>query len=166
MATRDMNGITFTSAFLLAGFLSHAALAVPPGWPTESPGEERPEGLFTLSEEVVTPHTAWAKPYAQKSPSILFIVPRWSAREVVELAQRLSMKYEAVMVSGHSYASQGGVTDESPRIWPAAERPAKTATRLTDALAKPWDVIVVGNVCFTMGAGLASESIHLERGGV
>jgi hypothetical protein len=85
-----------------AVFLSRGALAVPLGWPAESPGEERPEGMFTISEEVVTPHTAWAKPYGQKAPSILFIVPRWGAREVVELAQRMSMNYSVVMVGARN----------------------------------------------------------------
>jgi len=61
---------------------------------------------YTLSEEVVTPHIKWARPYAGGALKLLSIAPRWRHRWTVELAQRLSMDYEAVMFK--HYTSMGG----------------------------------------------------------
>jgi len=41
-----------------------------------------------LSQEVVTPHTPWATPYAGKELDIVVIAPRWTQRATVELQQR------------------------------------------------------------------------------
>ena len=91
------------------------------------PDTVRSEGMFTVSERVVTPHTAWAKPYAGKAPRVLFIVPRWKAREVVEIAQRLTMDYAVVMTD--SSAEYSGAKDEDAvLVWagefPPARRPS------------------------------------------
>ncbi|MCC6581803.1 MAG: hypothetical protein IT440_15330 [Phycisphaeraceae bacterium] len=111
-------------------------------------GTEVSPGMFAVREDVVTPHTAWARPWAQPEPSILFIVPRWGAREIVELAQRMSMKYDVVMVGAQKeYTS---AKDDNAGLGYAGERPAQLTQRLTDALAKPHGVIVVGNVMLSI----------------
>ncbi len=51
-----------------------------------------------LSFRVVTPHTAWAKPWVSGSLKILTIAPAASSREVLELAQRLDAEIVCVPV--------------------------------------------------------------------
>ena len=46
------------------------------------------------SREVVTPHIAWANPYASGKLRVLFIGHRYRMREVIEFAQRLEMDYD------------------------------------------------------------------------
>ena len=67
-------------------------------YPPDSPGERRGAGMFDVSAAVVTPHSSpWAKPLPGKRLRVLFIVPRWNARQVVEVAQRLDMDYRVLM---------------------------------------------------------------------
>lgn len=114
------------------------------GWPTESPGEERPEGMFKVATDVLTPHTKWAKPYALGVVKVLFIIPRWSGREVVELAQRMDLQFEVAMVGTPGALSSAKEKDE--RLSYAAERPSQVLKRLYALLARNYDLIVVGNV--------------------
>lgn len=117
------------------------------GWPKESPGEERPEGMFKVATDVVTPHTKWAKPYALGPVKALFIIPRWSGREVVELAQRMDLQFEVAMVGTPEALSSAKDKDE--RLSYAAERPSQVLKRLYLLLNRNYDVIVVGNVVAT-----------------
>jgi len=120
------------------------SLAGIPGWPDEAPGEERREGLFDVAPDVVTPHTPWAKPYALGKVRALFIIPRWAGREVVELAQRLSLEYQVAPVE--TPAALSSAPEEGGRLAYAVERPSQVRQRLRDKLRQPCDVIVVGNV--------------------
>ena len=49
-----------------------------------------------MTDQVVTPHIAWAKPLDRGPVRTLVVAPRWMQRETVELAQRLDMRYETV----------------------------------------------------------------------
>ena len=49
--------------------------------------------FFKLSEEVVTPHISWAKPY-KKRVKVLFITLKTKGREIIELSQRMDLDYE------------------------------------------------------------------------
>ncbi|MFA7373749.1 MAG: hypothetical protein WC074_09380, partial [bacterium] len=104
-----------------------SALAIE-GWPGEAPGEERHKGMFSVTEEVVTPHIPWAKPLKGKKVKALFIVPRWGSREVVELSQRMSLQYDVVMLAGLGKIS--GLKDSSEYLGYSAERPGKTLQRI------------------------------------
>lgn len=141
----NLSSLVFLFLFFMAGILilSKETSAVE-GWPVESPGEERPEGMFNVSEEVVTPHITWAKPYYRGPIDVLFIIPRWTGREVVEIAQRLDIHYEVVMLEGRETLSF--VKDDAVRLSYGAERPKQTIKRLQDKLAKDYDVIVLGNI--------------------
>ena len=61
------------------------------------------------SEEVVTPHIAWARPLAGGPVRALIINDLLVGRETVELAQRLAMDYDAPTIST-SYAIGGATT--------------------------------------------------------
>lgn len=141
--TRTTIGIGLLVLWGAAGGRANGAAAAerPEDWP-----DERHAGNFSVSEEVVTPHSAWAKPLAGRPPRVLFIVPRWCGREVVEVAQRLTMEYAVVLTGGLGTFS--GNTDTNAYCYMGSERPAQTTQRLNDALAKPWDAIVLGNVFF------------------
>lgn len=120
-----------------------SALAIE-GWPGEAPGEERHKGMFSVTEEVVTPHIPWAKPLKGKKVKALFIVPRWGSREVVELSQRMSLQYDVVMLAGLGKIS--GLKDSSEYLGYSAERPGKTLQRIRTALKSRYDVILLGNI--------------------
>lgn len=50
-----------------------------------------------LSQQVVTPHTPWATPYAGQELDIVVIAPRWTQRATVELQQRFDFDARAIM---------------------------------------------------------------------
>ena len=59
----------------------------------------QPTPYDVMTDAVVTPHIAWAKPYARGPVRTLVVAPRWMQRETVELAQRLDMQHETVCFS-------------------------------------------------------------------
>lgn len=59
----------------------------------------RPTPFDEMTDTVVTPHVAWAKPLPAGPVRLLVIAPRWEQRETVELAQRLDVEYQTVSVS-------------------------------------------------------------------
>ncbi len=124
---------------LLILFLVHGAPAQ--AYPMREP-------FYRLTEDYVSPHIAWAKPYIGGPVKVLFIVPRGTAREVIELAERLSMDYTVVMTlsdkelgwtskSSHYATAEGISYDEMAR-----------ETR--DKLKGDYDVIVTGLIQWDM----------------
>jgi hypothetical protein len=59
----------------------------------------RPTPFDEMTDTVVTPHVAWAKPLPGGPVRLLVIAPRWEQRETVELAQRLDVECQTVSVS-------------------------------------------------------------------
>ncbi len=59
----------------------------------------RPTPFDEMTNTVVTPHVAWAKPLHGGPVRLLVIAPRWNQRETVELAQRLDVTYQTVAVA-------------------------------------------------------------------
>jgi len=55
-----------------------------------------PRQYFPIRGDFVTPHTPWAKPLAGGPLRVLFITPYFTQRDVVELAQRISLDTRAV----------------------------------------------------------------------
>ena len=92
-----------------------------------------------LSDEIETPHTRWAKPYAGGALKVVTVLPRWRHRWTLELAQRMGVLYQPVMFErendfGHDYWMRGA--DGEPEVFRS----------LHDALKKlsaPVDCIVV-----------------------
>ena len=112
-------------------------------YPPDSPGERRGAGMFDVSAAVVTPHSSpWARPLPGKRLRVLFIVPRWNARQVVEVAQRLDMDYRVLMTGTAAALSEGG--DERQYLDFPAERPRDLIDRLERHLYRPYDLIAIG----------------------
>jgi len=131
-----VSGIGIAAAGLLA---LAGALAAP----------ERPlydSGFFEPGEGVVTPHIRWAKPYAGGAPRVLFITHRNAMREVIELAQRLSMEYRVFATDGPDRFGETGIgVDASWRLI-RGNSAEELAERLRGDLQRAYDVIVIGNV--------------------
>lgn len=103
--------------------------------------------LRDLTRERVTEHLDWASPLAGGPLKAFFIVPRnLAAREVVELAQRLDIEFEAVTT-----ATAGKLVHES--IYESAvegtSRYEKEQELLTKIKKHDYDVIVLGNYPLT-----------------
>jgi hypothetical protein len=88
----------------LALLLAAATFAVPAAFAQEDEEVERTRNFLelqhTLSTDFVTPHTAWAKPFAGGKLRAVFFV-NWcenstDAREIIELMQRLDLEANAV----------------------------------------------------------------------
>ena len=106
------------------------------------------DDFYELTEEYVSPHIKWAKPYAGERVRALFIVPRGTAREVIEVAQRLDLDYDYLMTlsdkelgwtsaSSH-YALAEGISYED------------MARQLKEKLEGDYDVIVTGHLDWSM----------------
>ena len=102
------------------------------------------EPFYELSDQVVTPHIPWAKPLAGGKVSVLVIGPRIAMREVLELAQRLEVEHHEVM----SWSSGTLGSQRNMRMYNQAEGAmvADVEGQLREKLARPHDVIVVGNL--------------------
>jgi len=93
-----------------------------------------------LSGKVVTPHIKWAIPYCQGRTRALVIAPVLGQRETVELAQRLSLDYTALMTHGYHEMYQD-------RKWlPHAVPVAEVDKIVQKKLKKFYDVILIGKV--------------------
>ncbi len=84
------------------------------------------------SEEIVTPHVKWAKPYAGGPLKALILNDLLTGRETIELAQRLDMDYIAPTISS-PYSMR-----ESAR--------AQTMEILREYLQGDLDVILIGGI--------------------
>ena len=115
-----------------------------------------------LSDEIETPHTRWAKPYAGGEMNVVTVLPRWRHRWTLELAQRMSVAYEPVMFDnektfGFDYWIRGA--DGEPEVF----KP------LNDALGKlsaPVDCMVVRHLSPTdFPASVAEKILARVRAG-
>ena len=98
------------------------------------------EGYYTLGEDYVTPHIKWAKPWARGTVRALIISPRYGHRETVELAQRMSLDYDAIMMPRRAdeFAPENDL-----RIVGCDSDEVRHEYELR--LANAYDVIVLGN---------------------
>ncbi|MFO7947152.1 MAG: beta-galactosidase [Armatimonadota bacterium] len=92
------------------------------------------------SEEVVTPHVKWAKPYSEGSLKTLILNDALIERETVELAQRVDMDYLAPSISGKGRMGITGCRLDHPLTFEQAQK------NITEALQEDLDVIVIGGV--------------------
>jgi hypothetical protein len=95
------------------------------------------------SEEIVTPHTPWAKPYYQGKTRALILTSYLVGRETIELAQRLDLDYVAPTV-GSAY--ELGYTTG---LFPREINLKQSQGYVREALKQDYDVILIG--------GLANE---------
>jgi len=105
------------------------------------------ERYYSPGREVVTPHIAWANPYAKGKLRVLFIDLRTRMREVVEFAQRLEMDYAfaaAYAVKNHDEIFLPGRLRGG---WYKGDEPGDKIERLRTLLSEPdYDLIVVGSI--------------------
>ncbi|MBM4046570.1 MAG: hypothetical protein FJ279_15775, partial [Planctomycetes bacterium] len=109
---------------------------------------EMPLEFYRLNESLVSWHIPWAKPYAGGVIKALVIAPRGAQRETVELAQRLSLQYTAVLTlspqelgwtsASGPYASADGISN------------ADMLTEIRAKLREPYDVILIGHLEWKM----------------
>ncbi|MBI4025715.1 MAG: beta-galactosidase [Verrucomicrobia bacterium] len=101
----------------------------------------QPDALSNdVKAEVVTPHIAWAKPYAGGALKTLFIGPRFGHRETVEVMQRLSVQAEVVLA---------GLVNQWDWGYPVYVPGSTKADLLKDLdrkLDARCDLIVIGNL--------------------
>jgi len=102
--------------------------------------------FFEPTEEVVTPHIPWAKPYARGPVRVLYITHRTAMREAVEIAQRLSMKYKVFATEAPNKLGETGKGTD--RWWRLIQGNSaeELAERLRRDLQPDYDVIVIANV--------------------
>ncbi|HOJ39606.1 MAG TPA: hypothetical protein PK644_03960, partial [bacterium] len=81
-----------------------------------------------ISPEVITPHTAWAKPWHSGSIRILALSAAASTREIVELSQRMEADITCVPVPE--------VKKELPEVW----------SYLREKLKEPYELILAGSL--------------------
>lgn len=124
---------------LVAILCSAAALAAP---------QQRPlydDRFFEPVAEVVSAHIPWAQPYVTP-PKVLFITHRNALREVIEIAQRLSMDYEVfAQEAPNKFGETGEGVDSSWKLI-RGNSAEELAERLRGKLAGKHDVIVIGGI--------------------
>lgn len=145
------------AAFVLFSFAPIARGDIPPG-------PELLDAEHALSMEFETPHTKWAKPYAQGTTRVLFFAPWYQGgtecREMIELMQRFDLDADAV------YCFPPGdrlVGDGDPRWYQDPELATKRLLRL---LETPYDVIFMNQIPLAKLNGTAKAAVlaALERG--
>jgi beta-galactosidase len=102
--------------------------------------------FYTPSEEVVTPHIPWAKPYARGPINALFLVHRQNQREVIELAERLQMKYTVFCAEDPTKFGETGIGVDMGWRLVEGNSSDEMAKQLREDLKSDYDVIVVGNI--------------------
>ncbi|MBI3921578.1 MAG: hypothetical protein HY318_09195, partial [Armatimonadetes bacterium] len=115
-------GIQVTLVVVCAGFS-----------PARAVEETELEVDHALTLEVTTPHTDWARPYAQGKTSVLFFTDAEDLRprECVELMQRFDLEAEAVFWSK--------IVDSANSHWHGGEQGEARMLRLLD---RKWDCFV------------------------
>src|SRR3972149_3999140 len=101
--------------------------------------------FYRLTEDIVTPHIAWAKPYEKGEIKALIIAPAFTQRETIELAQRLSMDY--VTVFSFSEKKLGiDPLKAAPYELIAGMTIDEKESELKDKLKETYDVIIIGSL--------------------
>jgi len=105
--------------------------------PAAAAGETDPyAGFHDVTLETPSPHVAWGKPLDGGAIDVLFVAPRFTLRDIAELAQRLELKYDVVPVWDAQHLA-GEAAPEALSV--------DTAGRLHSELEAAHDVIVMGN---------------------
>ena len=115
-----------------------------------------------------TDHVKWAKPLAGGKLKVLFILPYPTARDVVELAQRLDMDYTVIMTAGRASWDQGWYegANATPLFGAQAATVLDTLSKKRLSLANDYDAIVLGNVSWRVVPEFARDLLlqHVARG--
>ncbi|HNS32727.1 MAG TPA: hypothetical protein PKN36_07115, partial [bacterium] len=99
---------------------------------------------FNVSEEYVTPHVRWLKPYTEGKIKVLYLaymdrLDSTNKRDVVELNQRMDMDYKFIPLINRKTGERRSFTKEvEPYILDV----------VNEELEKDWEVVVVNNLDF------------------
>ena len=113
--------------------------------PPSSPRADLGESFHTVTDAVVSPHIAWAKPLPGGPIRALCLGPRLSVREVVELSQRLHLDYAAVIL--HDSRTLGHPEN---RLTVEHTTTGEVHEQLLHALRQDWELLVIGNVAWSV----------------
>ncbi len=102
--------------------------------------------LHDVTMNFKTNSLPWCLEPAGGKPKALFIVPRVAGREVVELAQRMGLEFEAVTTAHSGALAYDDIYDAAV----TGTSPYEKAQELLRKLEKDYDVIVLGNVALDM----------------
>ena len=97
-----------------------------------------------ITNTITTPHIPWAKPLSSGPIRTMFIVPRFAAREVVEMTQRVAMDHDAVLTYTADTLGHPGV------IHIKGAHKNDVIKALNQKLSYPWDIIIIGHVDFAI----------------
>ncbi len=98
--------------------------------------------LHNVTTGFETPHLDWAQPLAGGPVEALFITNRkWGAREVVELAQRIDLKFDTVLGVDFSQLTFDSVYESRVQGTSPYEKEREVAQKLE----KPWPLFVLAN---------------------
>ncbi|MHB1457406.1 MAG: beta-galactosidase trimerization domain-containing protein [Armatimonadota bacterium] len=116
-------------------------------------------GYFKPTETFITPHIPWLKPYYKSKVKALFIVPRTSMRDVVELVQRMDLDYNVFVTESPSLLAA-----KSDKIL-GADLTSRQSALDTD-LKSDYDVIIIGNLDWNLlPSGYAQRIISKVKSG-
>jgi len=142
-------------------FVTSPAYGTPPYGDPNQPYDRLPGTLETY-------HIKWAKPLSGGKLKVLFIIPYYNSREVVELSQRLDLEYTVIMNAGKAVWSEGYYegANATPLHGPEASYILDKLSRERLDLAKKYDAIVIGKVSWEVIPKEIRELIlkHIERG--
>lgn len=149
-----MKGCAAAAVLLIVGTLC-------PGAETRLDGSY----LHNVGTNLVTPHMTFSLPAHGGPVRACFIVPwQLASREVAGLVQRLDLDVDVVTVRDSHSLSQQTKTQHAAQV-AGTSREEKEAEILT-ALARPHDVIVLGNFSFTsLPESVQTEIEKQVRGG-
>lgn len=133
-----MKRLPAITLFFLFPFLANAA--------SES-GRYNGDYLHKVTTDFVTPHLDWGKPLAGGPIDALFITNRaWGAREVVELAQRLELKFDTLVGVDFSKLTADSAYESRVQGTSLYEKNRE----VDEKLERPYPVFVMAN--FTLSA--------------
>jgi hypothetical protein len=98
---------------------------------------ESNESYDRLTNQLVSDHIPWARPYHQGPMRALVIAPTWTHRETVELEQRLAVECTPMMCYSPGRIQHTGYLDAKPK---------RVFDDLDGRLALDWPLIVIGNM--------------------
>ncbi len=102
-------------------------------------------GVDRFDEAPQSPHVSWAIPLRGGAIRTLFMAPRSTARDAVELAQRLDLNYDVLPFWDSE--SMAPPPAHPAASWPGFSREDKSA-RFESAINEPLDLIVAGGLDF------------------
>ena len=144
----------------LAGW-PRQGLATPPYGDPDQPYDKIP-GTWE------TAHVPWARPLAGGKLNVLVILPYPTARDAVELAQRLDLDYTVIMTAGRASWDQGWYegANATPLKGSEATMVLEALTKKRLSLANEYDAIVLGGVSWAVLPESARDLLlqHVARG--